>query len=105
MDQKLPELVEELTTSGEPQLNPEKMKELKKICKYVFRFSISWLLTGPSEPSDTYCEYDVNDVNLGYIAVFKACNAWLRRAVIFWGYGLGAVRENTGQSFPIEASD
>lgn len=53
MDQKLPELVEELTTSGEPQLNPEKMKELKKICKYVFRFSISWLLTGPSEPSDT----------------------------------------------------
>ncbi|XP_013362259.1 PREDICTED: UV-stimulated scaffold protein A isoform X2 [Chinchilla lanigera] len=33
MDQKLPELVEELTTSGEPQLNPEKMKELKKICK------------------------------------------------------------------------
>ncbi|XP_069060130.1 UV-stimulated scaffold protein A isoform X2 [Pleurodeles waltl] len=33
MDQKLSELVEELTTSGEPQLNPEKMKELKKICK------------------------------------------------------------------------
>nr|XP_023405529.1 UV-stimulated scaffold protein A [Loxodonta africana] len=33
MDQKLPKLVEELTTSGEPQLNPEKMKELKKICK------------------------------------------------------------------------
>lgn len=35
MDQKLSELVEELTTSGEPQVNPEKMKELKKICKYV----------------------------------------------------------------------
>ncbi|XP_053314147.1 UV-stimulated scaffold protein A [Spea bombifrons] len=33
MDQKLSELVESLTTSGEPQLNPEKMKELKKICK------------------------------------------------------------------------
>uniref|UniRef100_A0A8C5Z6D7 UV-stimulated scaffold protein A n=1 Tax=Marmota marmota marmota TaxID=9994 RepID=A0A8C5Z6D7_MARMA len=33
MDQKLLKLVEELTTSGEPQLNPEKMKELKKICK------------------------------------------------------------------------
>nr|XP_012638826.1 UV-stimulated scaffold protein A isoform X5 [Microcebus murinus] len=32
MDQKLSKLVEELTTSGEPQLNPEKMKELKKIC-------------------------------------------------------------------------
>ncbi|XP_019660627.1 UV-stimulated scaffold protein A isoform X2 [Ailuropoda melanoleuca] len=33
MDQKLSKLVEGLTTSGEPQLNPEKMKELKKICK------------------------------------------------------------------------
>ncbi|KAJ8783502.1 hypothetical protein J1605_009207 [Eschrichtius robustus] len=33
MDQKLSELVEELTTSGEPQVNPKKMKELKKICK------------------------------------------------------------------------
>ncbi|XP_045384280.1 UV-stimulated scaffold protein A [Lemur catta] len=33
MDQKLSKLVEELTTSGESQLNPEKMKELKKICK------------------------------------------------------------------------
>ncbi|XP_032488324.1 UV-stimulated scaffold protein A isoform X2 [Phocoena sinus] len=33
MDQKLSELVEELTTSGEPQVSPEKMKELKKICK------------------------------------------------------------------------
>ncbi|XP_071470177.1 UV-stimulated scaffold protein A isoform X3 [Marmota flaviventris] len=33
MDQKLLKLVEELTTSGEPQLNPEKMKELKKVCK------------------------------------------------------------------------
>ncbi|KAM6220842.1 UV-stimulated scaffold protein A [Rhynchocyon petersi] len=33
MDQQLSALVEELTTSGEPQLNPEKMKELKKICK------------------------------------------------------------------------
>lgn len=42
MDQRLSELVEDLTTSGEPQLNPEKMKELKKICKYVLRFSISW---------------------------------------------------------------
>ncbi|XP_036136248.1 UV-stimulated scaffold protein A isoform X2 [Molossus molossus] len=33
MDQRLSELVEDLTTSGEPQLNTEKMKELKKICK------------------------------------------------------------------------
>lgn len=33
MDQRLSELVEDLTTSGEPQLNPEKVKELKKICK------------------------------------------------------------------------
>uniref|UniRef100_A0A8C9HIM4 UV-stimulated scaffold protein A n=1 Tax=Piliocolobus tephrosceles TaxID=591936 RepID=A0A8C9HIM4_9PRIM len=33
MDQKVSKLVEELTTSGEPRLNPEKMKELKKICK------------------------------------------------------------------------
>ncbi|XP_030621623.1 UV-stimulated scaffold protein A [Chanos chanos] len=30
---KLSELVEELTTSGEPQLNEGKMKEVKKICK------------------------------------------------------------------------
>ncbi|XP_013002788.1 UV-stimulated scaffold protein A isoform X2 [Cavia porcellus] len=33
MDQKLPQLIEALTTSGEPQLNPEQMKELKKLCK------------------------------------------------------------------------
>ncbi|KAG8508611.1 UV-stimulated scaffold protein A [Galemys pyrenaicus] len=33
MDQKLSGLVEVLTTSGEPQLDPQKMKELKKICK------------------------------------------------------------------------
>ncbi|NXF03304.1 UVSSA protein, partial [Smithornis capensis] len=33
MDQRLAELVEELTTSGEPQLEPGRMKELKKICK------------------------------------------------------------------------
>ncbi|XP_030046946.1 LOW QUALITY PROTEIN: UV-stimulated scaffold protein A [Microcaecilia unicolor] len=33
MDQKLSELVEQLTTSGEPELNLEKMKELKKICR------------------------------------------------------------------------
>ncbi|XP_039975610.1 UV-stimulated scaffold protein A isoform X3 [Xiphias gladius] len=30
---QLSELVEELTTSGQPQLNQEKMKEIKKICK------------------------------------------------------------------------
>ncbi|XP_065105289.2 UV-stimulated scaffold protein A [Paramisgurnus dabryanus] len=30
---KLSNLVEELTTSGEPQLNQDKMKEVKKICK------------------------------------------------------------------------
>lgn len=38
MDQEkrdtLSKLVEELTTSGEPQLNQAKMKEVKKICKY-----------------------------------------------------------------------
>lgn len=50
MDQKLSKLVEELTTSGEPQLNPEKMKELKKICKYVLRFSISHQLAGSAGP-------------------------------------------------------
>ncbi|KAM4854197.1 UV-stimulated scaffold protein A [Thomomys bottae] len=33
MDQKLSRLVEELTTSGEPRLNPEKAKELKRMCK------------------------------------------------------------------------
>ncbi|XP_069833375.1 UV-stimulated scaffold protein A isoform X2 [Dendropsophus ebraccatus] len=33
MDRTLEELVETLTTSGEPQLNPEKLKQLKKICK------------------------------------------------------------------------
>ncbi|XP_026213993.1 UV-stimulated scaffold protein A isoform X2 [Anabas testudineus] len=31
--ERLSELVEELTTSGQPQLNQDKMKELKKICK------------------------------------------------------------------------
>jgi len=34
MRDKLSQLVEELTTSGEPQLNQDKMKEVKKICKY-----------------------------------------------------------------------
>nr|XP_025968520.1 UV-stimulated scaffold protein A isoform X1 [Dromaius novaehollandiae] len=33
MDQRLAELVEELTTSGEQQLEPGRMRELKKICK------------------------------------------------------------------------
>ncbi|XP_062964848.1 UV-stimulated scaffold protein A isoform X2 [Cynocephalus volans] len=33
MDQRLSQLVEELTTSGEPQLDPEKTKALKRICK------------------------------------------------------------------------
>ncbi|XP_074721656.1 UV-stimulated scaffold protein A isoform X2 [Strix uralensis] len=33
MDQRLAALVEELTTSGEPRLEPGRMKELKKICK------------------------------------------------------------------------
>ncbi|TRY81337.1 hypothetical protein DNTS_029763 [Danionella cerebrum] len=33
MREKLSQLVEELTTSGELQLNQEKMKEVKKICK------------------------------------------------------------------------
>ncbi|NXN95354.1 UVSSA protein, partial [Rhinopomastus cyanomelas] len=32
-DQRLSELVEELTTSGQPQLEPGRMKELKKICR------------------------------------------------------------------------
>lgn len=40
MDQRLSELIEDLTTSGEPQLNPAKMKELKKICKYVLRVGV-----------------------------------------------------------------
>ncbi|XP_056410797.1 UV-stimulated scaffold protein A [Hyla sarda] len=33
MEPTLEKLVETLTTSGEPQLNPEKLKQLKKICK------------------------------------------------------------------------
>lgn len=33
MARRLPELVEELTTSGEPQLDAGKMKELKQLCK------------------------------------------------------------------------
>ncbi|XP_072192161.1 UV-stimulated scaffold protein A [Excalfactoria chinensis] len=33
MDQRLAELVEQLTTAGEPQLEPGRMKELKKICR------------------------------------------------------------------------
>jgi hypothetical protein len=40
MDQKLSQLIEELTTSGESQLNAQKMKELKKICKYVLRLNV-----------------------------------------------------------------
>lgn len=32
--ERLSQLVEELTTSGQPQLNQDKVKELKKICKY-----------------------------------------------------------------------
>lgn len=38
MRDKLSQLVEELTTSGEPQLNQDKMKEVKKICKYDGEF-------------------------------------------------------------------
>lgn len=33
--ERLSELVEELTTSGLAQLDQDKMKEIKKICKYV----------------------------------------------------------------------
>uniref|UniRef100_A0A670YVQ8 UV-stimulated scaffold protein A n=1 Tax=Pseudonaja textilis TaxID=8673 RepID=A0A670YVQ8_PSETE len=33
MDQQLSQLVEDLTTSGEPQLDPKKMKALKNICR------------------------------------------------------------------------
>uniref|UniRef100_A0A8C6YPL6 UV-stimulated scaffold protein A n=1 Tax=Nothoprocta perdicaria TaxID=30464 RepID=A0A8C6YPL6_NOTPE len=33
MEQRLAELVEELTTSGQPQLEPGSMRELKKICR------------------------------------------------------------------------
>ncbi|XP_072262684.1 UV-stimulated scaffold protein A [Pyxicephalus adspersus] len=33
MDQRLEQLVEALTTSGEPELNPKQLKELKQICK------------------------------------------------------------------------
>lgn len=38
MRDKLSQLVEELTTSGEPQLNQDKMKEVKKMCKYDKEF-------------------------------------------------------------------
>ncbi|NXJ03904.1 UVSSA protein, partial [Odontophorus gujanensis] len=33
MEQRLAELLEELTTAGEPQLEPGRMKELKRICR------------------------------------------------------------------------
>lgn len=39
---RLPELVEELTTAGEPQLDARTMKELKKICKYVREGGRTW---------------------------------------------------------------
>lgn len=32
---RLSELVEELTTSGQPELNQDKMKEVKRLCRYV----------------------------------------------------------------------
>lgn len=35
---RLSELVEQLTTSGEPQLDQESMKEIKNICKYVANY-------------------------------------------------------------------
>ena len=41
---KLSELVEELTTSGQQQLNQEKMKEIKKICKYVSMIKNWWFI-------------------------------------------------------------
>jgi len=34
MDRRLAELVEELTTSGQPRLEPGRLRELKKICRY-----------------------------------------------------------------------
>lgn len=53
MDQRLAELVEELTTSGEPRLEPGRMKELKKICKYGRREGQSrapLVVPGPAVP-------------------------------------------------------
>lgn len=56
MDQKLSQLIEELTTSGESQLNAQKMKELKKICKsseeqlsHAYRLLITQLTQGHAE--------------------------------------------------------
>lgn len=43
---RLSELVEALTTSGEPQLNQDKMKEIKKICKYVGFITAHFRLQG-----------------------------------------------------------
>lgn len=40
---RLSQLVEELTTSGQPQLNQDKMKEIKKICKCVSVWLTKWL--------------------------------------------------------------
>lgn len=37
--ERLSVLVEELTTSGQPQLNQDKMKEVKKLCKYGISIS------------------------------------------------------------------
>lgn len=53
MDQRLAELVEELTTSGESQLEAGRMKELKKICKYGRREGQSrapLVVPGPAVP-------------------------------------------------------
>lgn len=56
--ERLSELVEQLTTSGQSQLNESKMKEIKKICKYVQVYNnIYYTLTANSSHSHYSHDY------------------------------------------------
>lgn len=52
---RLSELVEQLTTSGEPQLNQDRMKEIKKICKYGT--NLRYIFTHRDNPGINYRVY------------------------------------------------
>uniref|UniRef100_A0A3Q3GF57 UV-stimulated scaffold protein A n=1 Tax=Labrus bergylta TaxID=56723 RepID=A0A3Q3GF57_9LABR len=53
---RLSVLVEELTTSGQPQLNQDKMKEIKKICKYRLMTASTTFITMMSQLSQEHAE-------------------------------------------------
>lgn len=55
--ERLSELVEQLTTSGQSQLNESKMKEIKKICKYVQVYNKTYY-TPTANSSETYYSHD-----------------------------------------------